>query len=119
MAVDCLDSAKGSVERLRRGFGFNLWKDAIKPRRAADNPVWDEDQATPRPDGVGLCGECKGRSPAAMGIGLGCKRHGGTSTVPAAYSVPAGGWYVNVHHGPDFTVPANGPSISCGDLAAA
>jgi CHRD domain len=42
-----------------------------------------------------------------------------TSTVPAAYSVPAGGWYVNVHHGPDFTVPANGPSISCGDLAAA
>lgn len=41
------------------------------------------------------------------------------STVPADYSVPAGGWYVNVHRGPDFSVPANGPSISCGDLAAA
>ncbi|HLQ16513.1 MAG TPA: hypothetical protein VK256_11755 [Candidatus Eisenbacteria bacterium] len=41
------------------------------------------------------------------------------STVPADYSVPAGGWYVNVHHGPDFSAPANGPSISCGDLAAA
>ena len=39
-----------------------------------------------------------------------------TSTVPASYSVPAGGWYVNVHHGPDFSVPANAPSISCGDL---
>ncbi len=42
-----------------------------------------------------------------------------TSTVPAAYSVPAGGWYVNVHHGPDFSAPANGPSISCGDLPPA
>ena len=42
-----------------------------------------------------------------------------TSTVPAAYSVPAGGWYVNVHHGPDFSAPANGPSISCGDLPVA
>ena len=41
------------------------------------------------------------------------------STVPADYSVPTGGWYVNVHRGPDFSVPANGPSISCGDLAAA
>jgi hypothetical protein len=41
------------------------------------------------------------------------------STVPADYSVPAGGWYVNVHHGPDFSAPANGPSISCGDLPAA
>lgn len=39
-----------------------------------------------------------------------------TSTVNVDYSVPAGGWYVNVHHGPDLTVPANGPSISCGDL---
>ncbi len=39
-----------------------------------------------------------------------------TSNVPAAFVVPAGGWYVNVHHGPDFTAPANGPSISCGDL---
>lgn len=41
------------------------------------------------------------------------------STVPADYSVPAGGWYVNVHRGPDFSVPANAPSISCGDLTAA
>jgi CHRD domain len=41
------------------------------------------------------------------------------STVPVDYSVPAGGWYVNVHHGPDFSVPANGPSISCGDLSGA
>ncbi len=39
-----------------------------------------------------------------------------TSAVPVDYAVPAGGWYVNVHHGPDFTAPANGPSISCGDL---
>src|SRR2546425_61598 len=42
-----------------------------------------------------------------------------TSSVPADYSIPAGGWYVNVHHGPDFTAPANGPSISCGDLPSA
>lgn len=42
-----------------------------------------------------------------------------TSNVPAEYLVPAGGWYVNVHHGPDFSVPANAPSISCGDLSQA
>jgi hypothetical protein len=42
-----------------------------------------------------------------------------TSTVPADYSIPATGWYVNVHHGPDFSAPANGPSISCGDLPTA
>ena len=42
-----------------------------------------------------------------------------TSTVAVDYSVPAGGWYVNVHHGPDLTAPANGPSVSCGDLPAA
>ena len=41
------------------------------------------------------------------------------SIVPAGYSIPASGWYVNVHHGPDFSAPANGPSISCGDLPAA
>lgn len=41
------------------------------------------------------------------------------STISTDYVVPAGGWYVNVHHGPDFSVPANGPSISCGDLSAA
>ncbi len=42
-----------------------------------------------------------------------------TSTVMVDYSVPTGGWYVNVHHGPDLSVPANGPSISCGDLPTA
>jgi len=41
------------------------------------------------------------------------------SIVPVSYSVPASGWYVNVHHGPDFSAPANGPSISCGDLSPA
>ncbi|HEV2033212.1 MAG TPA: CHRD domain-containing protein [Candidatus Dormibacteraeota bacterium] len=42
-----------------------------------------------------------------------------TSTVQVDYSVPATGWYVNVHHGPDFSAPANGPSVSCGDLPTA
>jgi hypothetical protein len=42
-----------------------------------------------------------------------------TSTVPAEYSVPASGWYVNVHFGPDFTEAEYAPSISCGDLQAA
>src|SRR5437870_5927653 len=42
-----------------------------------------------------------------------------TSTVPADYSIPATGWYVNVHHAPDFSAPADGPSISCGDLPPA
>ncbi len=42
-----------------------------------------------------------------------------TSTVMVDYLVPTGGWYVNVHHGPDLSVPANGPSISCGDLPTA
>jgi hypothetical protein len=41
------------------------------------------------------------------------------TTVPAGYVVPASGWYVNVHHGPDFSAPANAPSDSCGDLPAA
>jgi hypothetical protein len=41
------------------------------------------------------------------------------STVPATYSVPASGWYVNVHFGPDFTEAEYAPSISCGDLQAA
>ena len=39
-----------------------------------------------------------------------------SSTVPAVYSVPASGWYVNVHFGPDFTEAEYAPSISCGDL---
>jgi Cu/Zn superoxide dismutase len=42
-----------------------------------------------------------------------------TSTVPAGYLVPASGWYVNVHFGPDFTEAEYAPSISCGDLQAA
>lgn len=42
-----------------------------------------------------------------------------TTIVPAVYSVPASGWYVNVHFGPDFTEAAYAPSISCGDLQAA
>jgi CHRD domain-containing protein len=42
-----------------------------------------------------------------------------TSAVPVEYSIPSGGWYVNVHHGPDFSAPANAPSISCGDLSQA
>ncbi len=41
-----------------------------------------------------------------------------TTIVPADYSVPASGWYVNVHHGPDFTDPDYAPSDSCGDLSA-
>ncbi|HKB34540.1 MAG TPA: hypothetical protein VKF16_11820 [Candidatus Dormibacteraeota bacterium] len=42
-----------------------------------------------------------------------------TTTVPASYIVPASGWYVNVHHGPDFTDADYAPSDSCGDLSAA
>ncbi|MHB8588343.1 MAG: hypothetical protein ACYDA0_05765 [Candidatus Dormibacteraceae bacterium] len=42
-----------------------------------------------------------------------------TSTVPVDYSVPTGGWYVNVHYGPDLSTPANAASISCGDLPPA
>ena len=41
-----------------------------------------------------------------------------TTIVPAAYVVPASGWYVNVHHGPDFTEAGYAPSDSCGDLSA-
>lgn len=40
------------------------------------------------------------------------------STVPAAYAIPVSGWYVNVHHGPDFTEAEYAPSDSCGDLTA-
>ena len=41
-----------------------------------------------------------------------------TTIVPAAYVVPASVWYVNVHHGPDFTEAGYAPSDSCGDLSA-
>jgi hypothetical protein len=40
-----------------------------------------------------------------------------TTIVPAKYLVPASGWYVNVHTGPDFTEPDYAPSTSCGDLS--
>ena len=42
-----------------------------------------------------------------------------TTEVPAAYVVPGSGWYVNVHHGPDFTDAEYAPSDSCGDLSPA
>jgi hypothetical protein len=42
-----------------------------------------------------------------------------TTIVPADYSIPVSGWYVNVHHGPDFTDADYAPSDSCGDLSAA
>ena len=42
-----------------------------------------------------------------------------TTVVPGDFSVPASGWYVNVHHGPDFTDADYAPSDSCGDLPAA
>lgn len=41
-----------------------------------------------------------------------------SSTVVATYLVPNSGWYVNVHHGPDFTDADYAPSDSCGDLSA-
>lgn len=41
------------------------------------------------------------------------------STVPIRYLVPAAGWYVNVHHGPDFTEAEYAPSDSCGNLPSA
>ena len=42
-----------------------------------------------------------------------------TTTVTEYYSMPATGWYVNVHAGPDFSEPAYAPSVSCGDLPPA
>jgi hypothetical protein len=41
-----------------------------------------------------------------------------TTILPGKYLVPASGWYVNVHNGPDFTEPDYAPSASCGDLSA-
>jgi hypothetical protein len=40
------------------------------------------------------------------------------SIVPAGYAIPISGWYVNVHHGPDFTEAEYAPSDSCGNLTA-
>ena len=42
-----------------------------------------------------------------------------TSVVAEYYSMPATGWYVNVHEGEDLTEAEYLPSISCGDLPAA
>lgn len=41
-----------------------------------------------------------------------------TTTISHPYSMPATGWYVNVHAGPDLTTAANVESIACGDLTA-
>jgi hypothetical protein len=41
------------------------------------------------------------------------------TVVPTSFSVPSSGWYVNIHRGPDFSAPANAPSISCGDMPTA
>jgi hypothetical protein len=41
-----------------------------------------------------------------------------TSTVSEYYSMPATGWYVNVHLGEDLSEAAYAASISCGDLPA-
>jgi hypothetical protein len=42
-----------------------------------------------------------------------------TTTVAEYYSMPASGWYVNVHFGPDLTEAEYAPSVSCGDLPPA
>jgi hypothetical protein len=42
-----------------------------------------------------------------------------TTTVSEYYTMPAKGWYVNVHSGPDFSEPGYAPSVSCGDLPTA
>jgi Cu/Zn superoxide dismutase len=41
-----------------------------------------------------------------------------TTTVPAEFAIPAEGWYVNVHTGPDITQPGQGAPIACGDVPA-
>lgn len=41
------------------------------------------------------------------------------TVVPTGYAIPSSGWYVNIHKGPDFSAPANAPSISCGDMPSA
>ena len=42
-----------------------------------------------------------------------------TSVVAEYYSMPATGWYVNVHEGENMDEAEYVPSISCGDLPAA
>ena len=42
-----------------------------------------------------------------------------TTVVKEYYTMPATGWYVNVHAGPDFSEADYAPSVSCGDLPAA
>jgi hypothetical protein len=39
-----------------------------------------------------------------------------STTVGEYFSMPANGWYVNVHKGADLSEPEYAPSISCGDL---
>jgi Cu/Zn superoxide dismutase len=38
------------------------------------------------------------------------------TVIPTGYSIPTAGWYVNIHHGPDFSAPPNAPSVACGDM---
>ena len=42
-----------------------------------------------------------------------------TTVVGEYYTMPANGWYVNVHTGPNVSEPEYLPSVSCGDLPAA
>jgi hypothetical protein len=42
-----------------------------------------------------------------------------TTTVGEYYSMPATGWYVNVHKGENMDEAEYVPSVSCGDLPAA
>src|SRR5438093_666542 len=41
-----------------------------------------------------------------------------TTTVPGDFAIPAEGWYVNVHSGPDITQPGQGAPVACGDIPA-
>jgi hypothetical protein len=41
-----------------------------------------------------------------------------TTSVPGEFAIPAEGWYVNVHTGPDITQPGQGAPIACGDVPA-
>jgi len=42
-----------------------------------------------------------------------------TSTVPhiAEAGIPASGWYINIHNGPEMAAPQQAKSIACGDVA--
>jgi hypothetical protein len=67
-------------------------------------------------------GQCSAQGGIAYALQSVVADSAGTATtvsiVPAGYTIPPSGWYVNVHHGPDFTEAEYAPSDSCGDLAA-